>query len=106
MDITDMTSVTLKVGERVSYRFKKHVSVGFNAEYRISDQNRLQFVGAQTEYLQPENMGEGMTGGDRAKGVFMFQALQAGEVTLTIQHLFRGELESEKAIKLKITNKA
>jgi len=102
MDITEMDSVTLKVGDKVSYHFKKHESVGFNAEYSISDETILQFVESQTAYAQLEKLVIGMTGADRAKGTFVFQALQAGQATLTVQHLYRGELESEKQIEIKI----
>ncbi len=103
MDITDLSAVDLKVGQQVSYHYKKHDSVGFTAEYLISDKTKLQFVEDQTDYTHPENMGEGMTGGDAATGLFIFQAAQPGETTLTVQHLFRGDLESEKQIKLKIS---
>lgn len=102
MDITQQSSVRLKVGDRVSYRYKRQVSVGFDAQYKISDPMRLQLLENSIEYATPERLQEGMTGADRALGRFVFQATRAGTVVLTIQHCFRGRVESEAEIAISI----
>ena len=98
MDITELNSVQLKVGEKVSYRYKKHSSVGFDAEYAISDQTILKLVAEKTEFDKPSK--KGMSGGDSATGYFIFHALKEGEVTVTVKQLYRGELEAEQIIKM------
>lgn len=102
IDITDLSSVELRTGEKVSYRFQQHPSVGFDAEYIISDKEKLQWIETKKIFDQPEHMNT--SGGDGGVGLFVFQAHSSGDLTLKIKHLYRGDVESEKVIQIKILN--
>ena len=98
--LNNTQSVTLKVNEKASYNFSLHVSVGITAEYFISDENILKYIDTKIKYYHSERMKPGMTGGDSAKGTFIFKAIKQGETELIIKHLFRGDLEKEIRIKI------
>ena len=109
LDITDLAQVAteqdleqlkVKVGTELTYQYYKHSSVGNEVSYTLSDEAVCKLVSNKVEYNNPENMKSGWTGGDAATGTFIFQVLQKGECIIKIQHLFRGELEEEKALKV------
>jgi hypothetical protein len=96
-------SITIKINEKVSYDFSLHESVGFTAEYYIKDEGIIKYINTKVKYYHPERMKPGMTGGDSARGTFIFKAIKQGETELVIKHLFRGEVD--KIVKIQITVK-
>jgi hypothetical protein len=94
------STVSLRVGEKCYFTFKKWSSVGFEVEYVIEDKTIIQVVEEKINYLHPEKMKSGMTGGDEGKGILIFQAQRAGKTHLMLRELFRGEVRSEKTIKV------
>lgn len=100
--LNDQSRAQLKLGERAYYRFHRHESVGFDAAYTIADLQVLHFVGEEEAYLHPERLQEGWTGGDEAEVCFVFEARALGQTQLTVQNLFRGELECETQLEIEV----
>jgi hypothetical protein len=88
----------LSVGDEFYYQFHRHGSVGEDAEFVIEDDSIISHTNTETEYLHPENMKPGWTGGDAERGKWFFKALKAGGTTLRINVLFRFEVESSCTI--------
>jgi predicted secreted protein len=102
VELENQSSATLKVGERASFAAPVHGSVGIAAECVTSDAAVLRLVSADTTYLHPENMRPGMTGGDAARRVYIFEAAAPGQATVTYRKVFRGTLEQTKEIKVTV----
>jgi len=88
-------SIELSVGEEFYYQFHRHGSVGEDAEYIIVDETIISYLRTEAEYLHPEHMKKpGWTGGDAERVKWFFKALERGTTTLTINILFRFDVES------------
>lgn len=97
----DQTEILhINKGELLEYKGYVHISVGYWLEYKISNLSVLELKDSETTYHNPENMREGMTGGDASTKTFRFEAIAAGETKLQILNNFRGEIESQKAWKI------
>ncbi len=97
----DYTVVNLTIGDEFYYQFHRHGSVGEDAEFIVEDNSIVKHLRTETEYLHPEHMKKpGWTGGDAERGKWFFQALKAGQTDLTINILFRFEIESTCTIKI------
>lgn len=94
--------VDVGVDALMTYAFRKHESVGFDAQYQIADPDILLCVKEQCQYEHPEKMKAGWSGGDNARACFVFRALKPGQTSVMIQHLFRGELEAEQTIEVTV----
>ena len=94
------TSYSFKVGEVFYYRFHRHRSVGEDAEFEIKNEGIIEHIQTKTEYLHPERMKPGWTGGDAEKGEWFFKTVRKGETILLIRTLFRFEVENECAIQI------
>ncbi len=69
--------------------------MGEDAEFRIEDDSIISYQKAEAEYLHPENLKKpGWTGGDAEQVKWFFKALRQGTTTLTINILFRFDIES------------
>lgn len=91
----DSRSVVLPVGQEFYYQFHRHGSVGEDAEYIIGDESIIACLRTEAEYLHPEHMKKpGWTGGDAELVKWFFKALKKGMTTLTINILFRYDIES------------
>ncbi|TFG34103.1 hypothetical protein EU527_04865 [Candidatus Thorarchaeota archaeon] len=91
----ERSSVTLAVEEEFYYQFHRHGSVGEDAEYIIGDESIISYLRTEAEYLHPEHMKKpGWTGGDAERVKWFFKALKKGTTTLTINILFRFDVES------------
>jgi hypothetical protein len=89
------TLLKLSVGDEFYYQFHRHGSVGEDAEFTIEDESIIIHTDTKTEYIHPEHMKKpGWTGGDAEKGKWFFKALKTGGTTLTVNILFRFEVES------------
>lgn len=90
----------LSVGEEFYVQFHRHGSVGEDAEFEIDDQEVVSHLRTETEYLHPERMKPGWTGGDAERGKWFFKAQKKGTTYLTVRILFRFEVESTSTVKL------
>ena len=87
--------VNLRVGEEFFYQFHRHGSVGEDAEFEITDTSVIRHDKTETEYLHPERMKPGWTGGDAESGQWFFTAIRPGNATLIVRTLFRFKVEDE-----------
>lgn len=98
------TNLNLKTGDRLSYRFLEHVSVGYWAEFEIEDESVVKHIGSNTIYNTPERMEEpGITGADEAETTFYFEAISEGTTLLIIRNLFRMTPESEYRFRINVS---
>lgn len=96
------TKYRLKVGDRFQIANPVHGSVGIWAEQSIADTTILMLEGSETKYKHPENMKQGMTGGDAATKTFTFRALKVGQTTITSKQIFRGTVEREDVYQITV----
>jgi hypothetical protein len=99
----DGSSYSFKVGESFFYEFHRHESVGIEAEFGIADTGIISHVNTEKEYLHPESMKPGWTGGDSQRGRWTFRADKKGNTSILIRKLFRGRLENECTIGITVT---
>jgi hypothetical protein len=95
-------SYTFEMGDIFYYQFHRHGSVGEDADFQISDSQIVEHIETKTEYLHPEKMKPGWTGGDGERGQWFFKAIHEGKAILLIRVLFRFEVESECAIEITV----
>ena len=93
------TDYKIKVGQKISYSYKEHGSVGISAEYDLSDASVLVFKDKIREFKNQNNAQ--YPGGDEAVITLIFEGGQTGSSNLKITNLFRGKTENE--FKFKIT---
>ena len=98
----DDSITSFSVGEEFRYKFHRHGSVGEEFTFEIGNTGIISHERTETEYLHPEKMGPGMTGGDAERGMWCFKAIAQGATTLTILEVFRGEVESRCVMKLEV----
>lgn len=89
----------IKVGQKISYSYKEHGSVGISAEYDLSDASVLVFKDKIREFKNPNNAQ--YRGGDESVITLIFEGGKPGSSNLKITNLFRGKTEDE--FKFKIT---
>jgi hypothetical protein len=94
--------VTVEVGEQFYCEFTRHGSVGEDAEFEIDDTTVFIHEKTDTEYLHPERMKPGWTGGDAEKGRWFFKALRPGKATLTVHTVFRFEVQDVCRIEITV----
>lgn len=95
------TKLTIQKGTKLSYSYLKHSSVGNEADFKIENEAVLVFRGSEIRYHNPERMKDPqITGADAATGKFVFEAIKAGKTRLTLQELFRFEVEEEHIFEL------
>jgi hypothetical protein len=90
--------VTIGIDEAFRCRFHRHGSVGEDAEFEILDTSVLIHENTETEYLYPERMKPGWTGGDAQTGYWYFRGIRPGKTRLIIRVLFRFDVESEHTL--------
>ena len=97
------SAYSFKVGDMFFYEFYRHESVGKEVEFQIGDTQIVSHVDTRKEYVHPENMKPGWTGGDLQKGQWLFRANALGITPVVIRSVFRGRLESECRIDITVT---
>ena len=95
----ESTAIEMKEGNRFSFKFHRHGSVGEDAEFEIEDNSIITHEKTETEYIHPERMKPGWTGGDAERGFWFFKASKLGVTTITVRILFRFDIESEHKVK-------
>jgi hypothetical protein len=93
------TDYQVKVGEKISFKTSVHGSVGMAAEYKIVDEKILKLEEAKIIYDNPNFEG---TGGDGGKKKFTFKGLSKGKTKVTIQKIYRGDLEKEIVLEIEV----
>jgi len=88
----------IKVGQKISYTYKEHGSVGISAEYSVSDPSILQYKEKNREFVNPDK--SGMPGGDEARVSWIFEGIAKGTVDLIVKSLYRGKTENEFKFKI------
>ncbi|NWF95050.1 MAG: hypothetical protein HXY34_02810 [Candidatus Thorarchaeota archaeon] len=94
--------VELGVGEEFYYQFHRHGSVGEETEFSIDRTDIVRHEKTSLEYVHPDRVRPGWTGGDMERGEWFFKAIKAGTARLTIRELFRGRLENERVLILTV----
>lgn len=98
------TDVRAALGDKISYSFYEHISVGFWAEFEIEDEDVIRHSGTNTTYDTPERMKEpGLTGADAARTSFFFEAIAVGTSMLIFRNIFRGNIETEYRFRITIS---
>ncbi|MFX0107982.1 MAG: hypothetical protein ACFE7R_06850 [Candidatus Hodarchaeota archaeon] len=104
----DMTQIkchqkpTVSVGEEFYFQFHRHGSVGEDVEFEIEDTTVVFHQRTDSEYLHPEKMKPGWTGGDAERCKWIFKALRPGKTKIKVRTLFRFEVESECQIEITV----
>ena len=93
-------SIKVKVGQRFYYRFRRHGSVGIDAEFDIEDPAIIQHEDTRYKYMHPENLKPGWTGGDDERGSWFFKALKPGVTRITVREMFRGRIDNQLSFTL------
>ncbi len=94
--------IEVKVDDVFYYGFHRHGSVGEDAEFEIGDKTIISHESTEAEYLHPERMKPGWTGGDAERCKWLFKALKPGTTTIIVRVLFRFEVESECTMQIKV----
>jgi hypothetical protein len=94
--------VKLSLGEEFYVQFHRHGSVGEDAEFEIEDESVVTHLVTETEYLHPDRLKPGWTGGDAERGRWFFKACGRGQAKLTIRTLFRFEVERTCSIRVQV----
>ncbi len=95
---TEDSSIEVIVGEEFAIGYHRHGSVGIDAEFEISDENIVEFVRSEAEYLYPQRLKPGITGGDAERCKWFFRAKQAGRTEIIVRDLYRFKVEKETPI--------
>lgn len=88
-------------GKELQYSAKVHTSVGI--EYKVEYDLKAFKLETKKIYDKPEEVRNGLAGGDSAVMKCVFIPLKSGKYTIKIIHKFRGEIE--KIITYKISVK-
>lgn len=89
---------SVKKGQKLSYTYTEHVSVGKSEAFAISSRI-IKHVDTKKEALKPNNKGKG---GDAKEVTLIFEAVRAGECELTFKEMFRGEAKTERVFKVTV----
>jgi hypothetical protein len=89
----EVQSILLEIGEKIEFQYHRHHSVGIDFEFSIEDSDVIELVASENEYLHPEKLKPGWTGGDKERCSWVFQAKNLGETNLGIHKVFRGDVE-------------
>lgn len=91
---------TVVLGQYVDYTGSVHGSVGKQVEVNYLNDSILNFIGSEVTYRSQESPMP--SGGDGGYKSFLFRATQLGETTITIQEIYRGEIQKEYTIKVTV----
>ncbi len=89
-------SYTIKVGQKISYTYKEHGSVGIGATYEVDNSGVLVYKELIRDYKNKNR--EGLTGADEARVTLVFEGLAKGKAVLNVKDMYRGKVQSEAKI--------
>jgi hypothetical protein len=103
ININDKDKISVNVGDLLSYHYKYHASVGFDSNYTVDNTDIIDIIDTRIEYYYPERMKDPMiTGADKAKGTFVFEAKKPGNAIIMINNEFRFKVESTDTIYVEV----
>ncbi|MFH1724186.1 MAG: protease inhibitor I42 family protein [Elusimicrobiota bacterium] len=96
--------VQVKVGDTFCLLYGRHPSVGSDVDFLSADDGGVvRFRGERSEYQNPKRAN--MPGGDGQSVRFVFEAMKPGQVTLTFQLMFRGDVKDTPVHKITVEPK-
>jgi hypothetical protein len=98
----DMAEITVSVGQLFCHWWTRHGSVGVDKEFTIIDEAIVAIEDSDCEYLYPERMKPGWTGGDKERCKWVFKALKKGTTEIVFRDIFRFEVEDECTLKVRV----
>lgn len=98
----NMSIVTITVGEFITYNYTSHGSVGYESEFDLDKPNILRLQKNEFHYRHPDRVKAGMCGADEAYGTYYFEAVDKGNAVLVFRRMFRGTVEREQHITIKV----
>lgn len=102
LEITkDTKELQLTIGKKIIYIGSVHSSVGIEVDIKSSNEEVIKIYGGAKTYHN--KLIPGHTGGDSATRTFTLEAMQKGESAITIQKVFRGEVENEQKVHCTVT---
>lgn len=90
------------VGTKMYADMRVHGSIGSAARYKIANPKIVKLVSRKLTYLYPERMKAGSFGGDRANRRYVFEAEKPGITEIRLLQEFRGKIEKEEVILIKV----
>jgi pyruvate/2-oxoacid:ferredoxin oxidoreductase alpha subunit len=84
---------TIKSGQKISYTYKEHASVGITSTYSVDKTAILVYKELISDYKNKNR--EGLTGADEASITVIFEGSSKGNAVLTVKKMFRGNIERE-----------
>ncbi len=87
------------VGDQFYVQYTRHGSVGIDAEIEVTGDGVVEVERREAEYLHPERLKPGWTGGDKEHVRWFFRAIGPGTARIIVRRLFRFEVESECTIR-------
>ena len=99
--LTFRTNYTMTVGQLAEFAGSVHGSVGEEVEVWSTDESILKMVEKDFEYDNPQK--SGMSGGDAGTKSYVFEAVKAGEVTVMVRKIYRGEEKDKTELKIVVT---
>ena len=90
--------VNLKLNENFHIPFTYHNSVGYEAEYEITNVKIIKMLKETKRYLRPNPP----PGGDEGKGMWIFNGINPGKSDIIVYKTFRGWIEEENKIMVEI----
>ncbi len=88
------------VGDQFYVQYTRHGSVGIDAEIEVDGKGVVEVERREAEYLYPERLKPGMTGGDKEVVRWFFTTIGPGTAQIIVRRLFRFEVESECTIRI------
>lgn len=101
--IKDGDALIVDIGDRAVYSCRVQESVGYTAEFSISNPDVVRHIITVQKYDHPDKMKSGITGSDEATAEFIFEAVKAGYAEIRITHLFRGREQKSEIIRITVT---
>ncbi len=98
----DRAEVTVSVGQLFCHWWTRHGSVGVDKDFTIIDEDIVALQGSECEYLYPERMKPGWTGGDKERCRWIFKALRTGTTEIIFRDIFRFEVEDQCTLKVQV----
>jgi hypothetical protein len=96
------SSISLSLGQQCQYICQHHPSIGLTNDFNIEHNNILQLVDSQIVLVVPISDNKPRPGGDKGTKTYLFEAIDTGTTTLTINTYEKGNLTRSHAIELTI----
>lgn len=92
----------LKKGEKAYISYKMHASVGIDGEVSVKDSDVLTITEKKVDYKNKHVDADMKAGADEARVYVFFEAKKAGETVVTLRDWFRGQVQNEYKVTVKV----